>query len=499
MKVNGPAIGHEVTSLDPADAKTATARQEVEKINLAFEMGNNVMLYLDDIQHTSSELLQKFISLCDGQRKIEGVWKGQSRTYDLRGKKFCVVMAGNPYTETGTRFQIPDMLANRADTYNLGDILGGAEELFASSYLENALTSNSVIAPLATRDPGDVQKLVRLARGEDVPLTELSHGYSAAEVEEITSVLSRMMGCQKVLLEVNKQYIASASQEDAYRTEPGFKLQGSYRNMNKLAEKVVSAMNEEELQQLIDDHYASESQTKSSDDVALGPYLAKLDEAIRALGKPSKVELRVDDGTSAAAVSVVNVAREHAKTIERVIANLADLAKNGAPGGPTTQRIPAPQPPPMRRSAPPGSMQVPQSPPGAQFGERIEELIAVVRRLEHRIATVGGGSVPRFDVSLGASSPSNFYRGLEGDDVVMHGGVFVATYAKLPPIGAAVILGIELPGGNRFEVAATFAWTQDVLGEDSPAGFGARLASVPEDARAMIAQFVRHREPLVRE
>jgi hypothetical protein len=44
MKVNGPAIGHEVTSLDPADAKTATARQEVEKINLAFEMGNNVML-----------------------------------------------------------------------------------------------------------------------------------------------------------------------------------------------------------------------------------------------------------------------------------------------------------------------------------------------------------------------------------------------------------------------------------------------------------------------
>jgi hypothetical protein len=111
----------------------------------------------------------------------------------------------------------------------------------------------------------------------------------------------------------------------------------------------------------------------------------------------------------------------------------------------------------------------------------------------------GGGSVPRFDVALGASSPSNFYRGMDGDDVVMHGGVFVATYAKLPPIGAAVILAIELPGGNRFEVAGTVAWTQDELGEDSPAGFGARLASAPEDARAMIAQFVRHREPLVRE
>ena len=33
-------------------------------------------------------------------------------------------MAGNPYTESGEKFQIPDMLANRADTYNLGDIIG---------------------------------------------------------------------------------------------------------------------------------------------------------------------------------------------------------------------------------------------------------------------------------------------------------------------------------------------------------------------------------------
>ena len=41
---------------------------------------------------------QKFISLCDGTRRIEGVWRGRTRTYDLRGRKFCVVMAGNPYT-----------------------------------------------------------------------------------------------------------------------------------------------------------------------------------------------------------------------------------------------------------------------------------------------------------------------------------------------------------------------------------------------------------------
>jgi hypothetical protein len=61
-------IGHRVTSLDPAEAPNAGARQEVEKLNLALEMGDNVMIYLDDIQHCNAELLQKFISLCDAQR-----------------------------------------------------------------------------------------------------------------------------------------------------------------------------------------------------------------------------------------------------------------------------------------------------------------------------------------------------------------------------------------------------------------------------------------------
>jgi hypothetical protein len=261
MKINGPALGHSVTSLDPAEAPNATARQELLKLNLGLEMGNNVMLYVDDIQHTNPEFLQKFISLCDGQRRIEGVWKGRTRTYDMRGKKFCVVMAGNPYTESGDKFQIPDMLANRADTYNLGDILGGQQELFALSYIENTLTSNPVLSPLATREQSDLLKLVQMAKGEAVPANELKHDYSAVEVSEILAVLRHLFRCQAVLLRVNQEYILSAGQEDAYRTEPPFKLQGSYRNMNKLAEKVVSVMNEAELESLIDDHYQGESQT----------------------------------------------------------------------------------------------------------------------------------------------------------------------------------------------------------------------------------------------
>ena len=264
VKVNGPALGHDVTSLDPADAPNATARQEVEKISFALELGNNVLLYLDDIQHTSPELLQKFISLCDAQRRMEGVWDGRTRTYDLRGKRFAVCMAGNPYTEAGKRFRIPDMLANRADVWNLGDVLSGREDEFALSYLENSLTSNQVLSPLSTRDRSDLELLVRLARGEEVRSDQLSHPYSSVELDQLTAVLRKLLRVQEVVLANNKAYIASAAQADSSRTEPPFLLQGSYRNMNKLAERIVPAMNDDELEAVIDDHYLGEAQTLTS-------------------------------------------------------------------------------------------------------------------------------------------------------------------------------------------------------------------------------------------
>jgi hypothetical protein len=260
MKINCPSLGHDVLSLDPEQAPNATARQELEKLNLGLEMGTNVMLYLDDIQHTHPEFLQKFISLCDGTRRIEGIWKGKTKTYDMRGKKFCVVMAGNPYTETGEAFQVPDMLANRADIYNLGDILGGMDEQFALSYVENCMTSNSVLAPLATRDLNDLYKIVRMTQGENIATTDLSHQYSGAEINEITGVLKKLFVIQDVVLKINQQYITSAAQSDDYRTEPSFRLQGSYRNMNKMAEKVSSVMNHSELMQMIAAHYVGESQ-----------------------------------------------------------------------------------------------------------------------------------------------------------------------------------------------------------------------------------------------
>ncbi len=320
MKINGPALGHDVRSLDPAQAPDATARQELEKLNLALEMGSNTMLYVDDIQHTHPEFLQKFISLCDGTRRIEGVWKGRTRTYDMRGRKFCVVMAGNPYTESGEVFKIPDMLANRADIYNLGDVLGGMEDAFKLSYIENSLTSNPVLAPLATRDLADLHLLADKAAGKDVSTNALTHAYSGAEVNEIVATLQRLMQVRDVVYRVNQQYIASAAQADRYRTEPPFRLQGSYRNMNKLAEKVSPVMNAAELRQLIADHYLGEAQllTTGAEEnlLKLAELRGTMDEAQTARWAQIKRDFLRNKAMGG----------EDADTGARVVAQLADIA-----------------------------------------------------------------------------------------------------------------------------------------------------------------------------
>lgn len=261
LKINGPSLGHETTSLDPEQAPNAGAREEIQKLNLGFEMGDNVMIYLDDIQHCHPEFLQKFISLSDGQRKIEGVYKGRSKTYDLRGKKVCVVMAGNPYTESGDKFKIPDMLANRADIYNLGDIIGDTSDAFESSYIENCLTSNATLGKLAGKSQKDLYTLIKMAETGSRDGLDFESNHAVDEINDYVSVLKKLFVVRDIILKVNMQYIKSAAMEDQYRVEPSFKLQGSYRNMNKIAEKIIPIMNDAELKTILLSAYESESQT----------------------------------------------------------------------------------------------------------------------------------------------------------------------------------------------------------------------------------------------
>ncbi|WP_406296583.1 DNA repair ATPase [Embleya sp. NBC_00888] len=266
VRIDGPALGYRTTSLDPAAAPDAAARREIEKIGFALELGNNVLLHLDDIQHVSPELLQKFVSLCDAQRRIDGVRDGEARAYDLRGKRFAMSMAGNPYTESGARFRIPDMLANRADVWNLGDVLGGKEDLFALSHIENALTANPILAPIAGRERADLELLVRLARGDEGARSDrLAHPYDPAELDRVLAVLGRLLRVCDTVLAVNRAYIASAAQSESARTEPPFRLQGSYRDTNRLAERLLPVLDDSEVDTLVDDHYTAQAQTLTTD------------------------------------------------------------------------------------------------------------------------------------------------------------------------------------------------------------------------------------------
>ena len=101
VKINGPALGQGVTSLDPAAAPDAAAAAELVKLNQAFAMGNNVICYVDDIQHTSQELLSRFIPLCDATRRIEGVWR--RRAEDLRARRAPLRHRASRATRTPAR------------------------------------------------------------------------------------------------------------------------------------------------------------------------------------------------------------------------------------------------------------------------------------------------------------------------------------------------------------------------------------------------------------
>ena len=92
----------------------------------------------------------------------------------------------------------------------------------------------------------------------------LAHPYSAAELEEIRNLLVRLMSVRDVLLKVNQAYIQSAAQDDRYRQSPPFRLQGSYRNMARLAPQVTPLMTPQEIGDLLRDHYRAEAQTLTS-------------------------------------------------------------------------------------------------------------------------------------------------------------------------------------------------------------------------------------------
>jgi hypothetical protein len=107
------------------------------------------------------------------------------------------------------------------------------------------------------------------------------------------------------------------------------------------------------------------------------------------------------------------------------------------------------------------------------------------------------GGLRRYEAELGAHSPTNFYKGLSGNDVIDSGGIFIATY-NIPDVGDQLMIKVNLPGGYEFEAAAIVRWTRDSpqSGPDSSPGFGAQFTQISAEGRQLVYRYVRNREPL---
>jgi PilZ domain len=170
--------------------------------------------------------------------------------------------------------------------------------------------------------------------------------------------------------------------------------------------------------------------------------------------------------------------------------------------------VPAPQPqyaPPQQPYAPPPQQQQYAPPPQQPYAAQPQfaptpQQPQYAPQAAPRPAPVGDpfrSSSEAVAAELGAHSPSNFYKGLSGNDIVDHGGLFVSTY-KLPQLGSPVRLRVSLPGGYEFEANAVVRWRREASDSatDAPPGFGAQFTEITAEARQLVYRYVRNREPM---
>lgn len=156
------------------------------------------------------------------------------------------------------------------------------------------------------------------------------------------------------------------------------------------------------------------------------------------------------------------------------------IARDPFAAPPSPHAQPQPQPQPHGGYAAPPQQHAPQP--------------LVQARPSAPVPAPPAGNLPVVAADLGAHSPTNFYKGLSGNDIIDHGGLFVSTYVP-PKVGSQVRLKVSLPGGYEFEANAMVKWVRE-QGGDAPPGFGAQFTQITPEARQLVYRYVRNREPL---
>lgn len=248
-------------------------------------------------------------------------------------------------------------------------------------------------------------------------------------------------------------------------------------------------------------------------DPSVPPQLLDLGQPIaQAMGALYKIEASAGADIGQAQLALANVqgalAQLQAQATQHPAVSAAMEAVAGALGNvhaltrAAPQAAPAPQqayaPPPQQAYAPPPQQAYappPQAAPAPQYQAAPQQPQAYAPPQQG--APPGGPSPDAVAAELGAHSPSNFYKGLSGNDIVDHGGLFVSTY-KLPKIGARVRLRVSMPGGYEFEANAVVRWRREPndASTDAPPGFGAQFTDITAEARQLVYRYVRNREPM---
>ncbi len=179
----------------------------------------------------------------------------------------------------------------------------------------------------------------------------------------------------------------------------------------------------------------------------------------------------------------------------------AQPAANARPAPqPAPQNVPSAQPIPLVQRAPAPAHAPMHAPAQHAAPAAARDPFAAPRAANkdgslHPPSPPAPGGVQVVAADLGTQSTTNFYKGLSGNDIIEHGGIFVATY-MIPAMGTQVRLKISLPGGYEFEANGVVSWTRQGSDDSAPPGFGARFTQITQEARQLVYRYTRNREPL---
>lgn len=273
VSVSGTSLSKATVGLDPATAPDASSRAALERLLFGLELQDNVLLDIEDVQACSDELLSRLLPLCDATRTLEIVRDGRPVRLSLQGRRAAIVMTLNPLLAT-----IPQALANRATLLNLGDVADRFADDFALSYLEVGAPMNPTLEAASSR--GDIEAMaLALADGRSlVSLNEeeasaeqspaapagpaapvLKGRYARSELVRIQAVLEHATAIRDVLMAVNRACLASASVAEAFRIDPAFELQGSYRDMVELCRHIQPDWTQEQRVTTLLRHYEGQA------------------------------------------------------------------------------------------------------------------------------------------------------------------------------------------------------------------------------------------------